>query len=551
MPDKRKCIIVLGMHRSGTSAITGALSLMGVPLGTELIPPSSDNPKGFYENARIVGINEKLLNLLGSSYDDFLPFANGIPGNPQIEGLRDELSALLREEFDGSALFAMKDPRLCRLLPFWLDALARADIEPLVIIPLRHPMEIARSLIKRDLFPAEKPLLIWMTYITEAERASRGARRIFIRFDGFLNDPLNSLRQIADALGFVYPRPYGECESGIIGFLEHGMRHHLVEDANAMPVFFRSYYEFLLGLTGNPSLTPEETARCEEFAGGYSAALSMFVNTSDRMIKKVPLMAYKDRSDMGKLVREQYAELIALGLGDDPSEISRLAPLTGGLETLEFDISAISGLSALHFIPIRSKCALVFYGIEVTDEDGVHALEDLHSNAGIQKNGMQVFTCEPPDTPYIYFKTDRITRPSRVRVRLEILTLDGDIAQALNDLHSFPIEEFPDRAGAFEVPLIPAVVQLNAERRRIEYLEHLIWHRYLRFNETVCRHNETICEYNEIVARLNAELDHIYRSDGWKALLVYYRVRDRLFPAGSPIKKFLSKTLRLLIRKNK
>jgi len=65
-----KCIIVLGMHRSGTSAFTGVLNILGVELGSNLMEPTKENPRGYFEKRAVMEINDEILNILGSSWDD-------------------------------------------------------------------------------------------------------------------------------------------------------------------------------------------------------------------------------------------------------------------------------------------------------------------------------------------------------------------------------------------------------------------------------------------------------------------------------------------------
>ena len=65
-----RALLILGMHRSGTSAVTGALALRGVYLGQDLMPPGPDNPRGFWEHAGVVAIHERLLEALDRRWDD-------------------------------------------------------------------------------------------------------------------------------------------------------------------------------------------------------------------------------------------------------------------------------------------------------------------------------------------------------------------------------------------------------------------------------------------------------------------------------------------------
>jgi len=71
--ETQKSIIVLGMHRSGTSAMARIMNLLGVALGEDIVPPQFDNPRGFLEHRKIYEIHDKLLSGLGSAYDDIRP----------------------------------------------------------------------------------------------------------------------------------------------------------------------------------------------------------------------------------------------------------------------------------------------------------------------------------------------------------------------------------------------------------------------------------------------------------------------------------------------
>src|SRR6516225_10357393 len=66
-------VIVLGMHRSGTSALAGALHHLGVELGEHLMPASPDNQRGYWEHRDIVAVNHRLMAELGAAWDDIRP----------------------------------------------------------------------------------------------------------------------------------------------------------------------------------------------------------------------------------------------------------------------------------------------------------------------------------------------------------------------------------------------------------------------------------------------------------------------------------------------
>src|SRR5262245_25143819 len=129
MPATARALLVLGMHRSGTSAMAGLLELLGVELGSNLLPPCpSFNPEGFFEQADLVAVHDRILDVLGSGWDDVCPLPEGWWEQDAIASLRIELASIVRREYGASPLWGFKDPRLCRLLPLWQSVLAELGI---------------------------------------------------------------------------------------------------------------------------------------------------------------------------------------------------------------------------------------------------------------------------------------------------------------------------------------------------------------------------------------------------------------------------------------
>src|SRR5512140_300208 len=149
-------VIVLGMHRSGTSALTRCLNFLGLTLGREdhLIPAGQDNPRGFWENAQLSKFNEEILVALGGTWFT-PPYLHGRwQSRPQLGELKARARELLAGEGLGEPMACWKDPRSCLLLPFWLELLPQ---RPAIVFIHRDPLEIWRSLQKRngyDLFTA-------------------------------------------------------------------------------------------------------------------------------------------------------------------------------------------------------------------------------------------------------------------------------------------------------------------------------------------------------------------------------------------------------------
>src|SRR5438874_13462814 len=111
----QKVVVILGMHRSGTSALSGALAQMGVDFGKHLTSPSRHNPKGYFEHPEIFALHDELLHALGSRWDDYLSLPSGWAETQVATKIRSSLIAILKRDFSEVSLFGLKDPRLCRL----------------------------------------------------------------------------------------------------------------------------------------------------------------------------------------------------------------------------------------------------------------------------------------------------------------------------------------------------------------------------------------------------------------------------------------------------
>jgi len=157
---------VLGVHRSGTSALCAALAASGVSFGNQLIDAMAGvNDEGFWEDAGVVAVNEQLLALADSSWYAPAPGIAEIDWTAaRFDSLRRQAAALLQAGFGDAPLQAIKDPRLCLTLPFWLALCDELDIATSVCVIGRAPLEVARSLEKRDGLPIGYGLRLYAFY---------------------------------------------------------------------------------------------------------------------------------------------------------------------------------------------------------------------------------------------------------------------------------------------------------------------------------------------------------------------------------------------------
>ena len=224
--DVPAAMLVLGMHRSGTSAVAGALRLAGVDLGTDLMAPAADNPRGFFEHAGVVAIHDRLLHALGRAWNDPRPLPAGWLESAAAFTASAELEALLRAEFGASPLWAVKDPRMCRLLPLWWPVLERMGVRPAALFVLRHPDEVAASLAARNDWPPGLSRLLWIQHLLEAEAASRHVPRTVLAYERLLEDAPAALQESFAAVSLAPPAREPALRDALAGFVSAGERHH-------------------------------------------------------------------------------------------------------------------------------------------------------------------------------------------------------------------------------------------------------------------------------------------------------------------------------------
>ena len=234
---RRQVLLVLGVHRSGTSATAGLLAQLGAGMAAHPIRADANNPAGYWEPEPIVSLHNRLLAEAGSAWDDW-----GRLDTDALADARDDLAAAFRAEFgepegDAPGLLVLKDPRICRFLPLWQGVLADVGALPRAVLPLRHPQEVAASLARRDGMAAEDALLLWLRHVLEAEAGTRDMPRAFLRYDDLLADWRAAAARIAATLGLAWPLPVEEAAPAVEAFLSRDLRHHAAPSDADLPAW--------------------------------------------------------------------------------------------------------------------------------------------------------------------------------------------------------------------------------------------------------------------------------------------------------------------------
>lgn len=207
--------------------MTRLLSLLGCDLPKKLMPPTADNESGYWESDIIWHLNNRVLASAGTTWRDWLEFNTGWYQSPKAEEFRDEAVAVMEEEFGSSRLFVLKDPRISRILPFWFGVVDAIGATPLIVSPVRNPLEVAASLARRDGIDERLGHLLWLRYMLDAEFFSRGIPRFFASYDRLIGGGWGRIAKDAQsALGLSWPRMSDQAAADIEAFLSERHRHH-------------------------------------------------------------------------------------------------------------------------------------------------------------------------------------------------------------------------------------------------------------------------------------------------------------------------------------
>lgn len=235
-----KGIFVLGMHRSGTSACTRVLNLLGCVLSGNLLGGGEGNEKGHWEAIEAISLNDEMLASAGSSHEDWGEVNPDWKASAIRSQLVEKASAVLADHAKIGPLFALKDPRMCRLADVWLEAAAAAAVEPHVLIMLRNPLEVMASLDARDLMAEGYAELLWLRHVLDAEHYSRGHKRLFYRYDQLMANGQSLIGKIKGAFDIALPRNTPKVHAEISKFLSSSHRHHHADPAVVLDDLTRS-----------------------------------------------------------------------------------------------------------------------------------------------------------------------------------------------------------------------------------------------------------------------------------------------------------------------
>ena len=288
----KKLIIVLGMHRSGTSAITRSLKVLGVELGDKLIPTMQEvNAKGFWEDKDINSLNIEMLSALNTDWLNLRPIENSDVIFLRNKGFSLRATVLLQEKMDLSPIFGLKDPRITKLLPFWTDVIDHSQLDAHFVIAVRHPLSVAQSLAKRDALASTQSYLLWLEHVITSLADTHKYKRVLVDYDRLMQSPSHELNRIAKS--FALEINLVELDVYTSEFLDVKLQHTLYHQRDlaldsTCPQLVKNIYNVLVDIASE-RITINEPALQNKFSEWKSElnALKPFLLFSDTLFTQI------------------------------------------------------------------------------------------------------------------------------------------------------------------------------------------------------------------------------------------------------------------------
>jgi SAM-dependent methyltransferase len=246
--SKQRIVVVLGMHRSGTSLLTNLLKVLGVDLGTDLLPGDGANEMGYWENESIYRTQDALMNHIAKDWGQsgaVYPFAIEWERLPQYQTFQRQLVSIVRAEMAAAkGIWGFKDPRTCRLLPLWKPIFAELDLDPLYVLAVRDPADVAESMLKRSALDPLHTELVWLLHNLDALRDAGEELRIVVDYDRWFTAPCEQALAVATALDLAWPADDSGLVRQLTQTIRSDLRHSKARRTCSLP-FVNKIYETL------------------------------------------------------------------------------------------------------------------------------------------------------------------------------------------------------------------------------------------------------------------------------------------------------------------
>lgn len=224
---RSQAVLVVGMHRSGTSTIARALVALGVYLGSDFLEAQPENPRGYWEDKGIVGLNEWVLHSLRSNWDDVPPIDRHRIEAWKLWRQRLAAAKYVRQTFGRRPLWGFKDPRTIRVLPFWQQVMRKVEADDTYVLAVRNPRSVAASLYRRQQMDTAVAYRLWLNYTMPFLQDLLDKNAVVVDYDLLVQQPRLQVERISRALHLpARDRARSrEVDRFVNAFVDEGLRH--------------------------------------------------------------------------------------------------------------------------------------------------------------------------------------------------------------------------------------------------------------------------------------------------------------------------------------
>jgi sulfotransferase family protein len=298
-------VCIIGMHRSGTSMVANLLQLCGLSLGPEqkLMGPSTSNPKGHFEHSGFLKINEALFRHLGGSWDNPPELKPGWEGNAALDAIVRDAEALVKNFADHSH-WGWKEPRTTILVPFWKRVIP--DLR--FVICIRNPIEVARSVAKRNGLSVSGSAYLWNLYTQAAIRDTADCHRVLSFYQDFFRSPREELSRVAKFCNLEVPADWSVVEQSISNELRNqSIRTSELLDETAIPSEYKLWYLATRAIVHDETVTGTDecaTLGRISLASGKLLALMDKFSSEQQIAHLQAMIAKKDQEWSARMMQE-------------------------------------------------------------------------------------------------------------------------------------------------------------------------------------------------------------------------------------------------------
>ena len=330
--QRRPVVLVLGMHRSGTSLCSHILSALGIDMSDDIdVNPS--NGRGHWERREIVEFHDRILRLFnrdfsGRFHDFVLPVAWW--ADPRVAQIKREIVAFLKQRM-GDGYFGFKDPRTVRLMPMWHQILNELKLAPKIVLCLRNPAQVARSLQVRDGLDLANGEYRWLVHMIDFYRYASNLDCCTVEYEEWFNNPPGSVKKLQQFLGLQWQQSESDLGLVLSGIIDPAARHDGANHRDASQPLVRTLYKLAAQSEQDAAARDQITYIASQFV-----SFQQLQKPLQQAFEEVALTAAKyfeverEATALRAVVTERNADLAAAD--------ARTAGLEGGLAAAKAEV---------------------------------------------------------------------------------------------------------------------------------------------------------------------------------------------------------------------